>query len=436
MTKRYARWDAPPPHAGSYDGLGSYDKTTGVWTLPEGFHGVATLTLVADAPAGGKVKAAIHNPEWCEDDAGDTATAADRTACEGHVTSNPAVTNRHWGSYQVCVDDTYQETVALSASSKNACTTQHSNNTWHTTSVLVWNDGDDSGEWALGGSGLTIQAQSSGKRSVEVRWQQRAGADDYAIYRSFTNDLDGMALVAVADDATSLYDDEGLTEGLPHYYQVIARKGGVPFAMSAIATATPRTPGSGGGSQWPGSLSGLTAVRAPGNDNVINVSWTAPGVAPSGYDVEYQSRPSGAGWGDWMSLATLQAGTAYTFPNAGGGTTYQFRVRAVNVFGGKTYAGGWQSRTVNPVSNPNQVGSLTASRQTDLTTIKVTWNPPGSGTTPTGYEWSTGSTAWRGPTRPLPTASPTRAIPARRSCALSHSPGPKARIRTSSGCAR
>ena len=102
------------------------------------------------------------------------------------------------------------------------------------------------------------------------------------------------------------------------------------------------------------------------------MSWTAPGVAPSGYDVEYQSRPSGAGWGDWMSLATLQAGTTYTFPNAGGGTTYQFRVRAVNVFGGKTYAGGWQSRTVNPVSNPNQVGSLTAaaSRYDDLTSYQ------------------------------------------------------------------
>ena len=52
VTQAYARWDAPPAHAGSYDGLGSYDKDTGVWTLPEGFHGVAYLTLVADAPAG------------------------------------------------------------------------------------------------------------------------------------------------------------------------------------------------------------------------------------------------------------------------------------------------------------------------------------------------------------------------------------------------
>ncbi len=39
---------------GSYSSdSSSYDKKTGVWTLPEGFHGVATLTLVADAPEAG-----------------------------------------------------------------------------------------------------------------------------------------------------------------------------------------------------------------------------------------------------------------------------------------------------------------------------------------------------------------------------------------------
>ena len=384
VTQHYARWDAPPAHAGSYDGLGSYDTTTGVWTLPEGFHGVAYLTLVADAPTGG-VKASIDNPEWCENDDGSAAaTATGRTDCEGHVTA--PISGKHWGSYQVCVN-TSRVTVALDASSKNACTTQNSNNTWHTAEVLDWNDSNDSGQWALGGGGLTIQAQSSGKRSVEVRWQQRAGADDYAIYRSFTNNLAGMVIASVADNATSLYDHEGLTEGMPQYYMVQARKGGVPFAMSAIAAATPRTPVSGGGSLWPGSLSGLEAARNPDNENVINVSWTAPGATPSGYDVEYQSRPAGGSWSDWTSLATLQAGTAYTLQNAGGGTAYQFRVRAVNVFGGVTYAGGWSTASVSPLANPKLVGNLTAARSdTNLTVINVTWNPPSDGTIPTSYE--------------------------------------------------
>ena len=225
VTQAYARWDAPPAHAGSYDGLGSYDKTAGVWTLPEGFHGVAMLTLVADPPAGGKVKAEIHNPEWCENNDGSENNAyTGRIACEGHVTT--PVTTRHWGSYQVCVCSG-RVTVALAASSKTACTAQNSANTWHTAEVLDWNDSNDSGEWTLGGS-LNATAAAQGAHSIKVGWNEHKDVADYAVYGSFSNDYAGMTLAAVLPAGTKARRGIGLPLGAKRYYAVFAPGRGGP----------------------------------------------------------------------------------------------------------------------------------------------------------------------------------------------------------------
>ena len=58
------------------------------------------------------------------------------------------------------------------------------------------------------------------------------------------------------------------------------------------------------------------------------------------------------------------------------------------MYGGQTNYSGWStSNTVSPVSNPNQVSNLQAARDTNTpTTIKVSWQKPSSGTTPTRYE--------------------------------------------------
>ena len=152
----------------------------------------------------------------------------------------------------------------------------------------------------------------------------------------------------------------------------------------------------------PGAVGNLRASRDASDETVINISWNAPGgsPAPTGYDVEYQSRAANSGpWGDWIREATDITGTTtYAFANAGGGTGYRFRVRSVTASNPDDLTSSWRvSSTVGTVSNPDQVRNLRATRDaTDLTLISVSWQAPSGGTTPSSYEleYSESGGAW------------------------------------------
>ncbi len=135
----------------------------------------------------------------------------------------------------------------------------------------------------------------------------------------------------------------------------------------------------------PNQVRNLQAGRAVNNETIISVGWDAPsgGTAPTGYDVEQQ-----VNGGSWTSLAAKQAGTTYLLTGAAGGSSYRFRVRTVTDSGGDTIHGSWKnSNTVPRVSSPNQVGSLTATRETnDDTRIGVSWTAPSGGIVPTSYD--------------------------------------------------
>ena len=398
---------------------GSYDTATGVWALPDGFQGQATLTLVADASAVSSVKAAITNSaEVCENDAGaaqttvDGRAAVDRATCEFNKAGTSS--GNHWGSYQRCIkadasavgDDPHHP---HHISSKNNCTTTNNpNRTWHTTEWYDWRPHNNEVTFTPDAPGFKLNARGAGRSSIDLRWHRQAGADSYAIYSMATDNLTvtddtnlgallGANQIAVVAGDVTEYLHDGLRRGQKRHYLVRARQEGRPFAMSNLASAAAEIPTKSwpSGVGAPGSVSGMKAERASGNENVINVTWTAPTrkPAPSGYEVQYRSRTGKSGaWSDYTTLAEVQAETAYTFGNAGGGTQYQFQVRAVNEYGGgePTYSG-WQTATVDPVTNPQPVTELTAARHTannttDETKIDVSWKPPGNVATNTTYD--------------------------------------------------
>ena len=141
----------------------------------------------------------------------------------------------------------------------------------------------------------------------------------------------------------------------------------------------------------PGAVGNLRASRDASDETLINISWSAPGgsPAPTGYDLEYQSRAANSGpWSDWKRTATELTGTSYAFSNAGGGTGYRFRVRSVTASNPDDLTSSWRtSSAVGTVSNPSQVRNLRAARLfSDETKIDVTWEAPSGGTTPTSYE--------------------------------------------------
>ena len=383
---------------------GAYDTATGVWTLPEGFQGHATLTLVADASAVSSVKAKIANSaEVCENAAGtaqatvDGRAAVSRATCE--FNKDGAASGNHWGAYQRCFN-TSAGAVGLDPDSvvisgETACTTNAATNTWHTTEVYDWRPNNNEVTFTPDAAGFTLNARGAGRTSIDLRWAKQSGADDYAIYSVSTADLtstDNLGallsvnqIAVVPGDVTTYYHD-GLAMGEKRRYLVRARQDGRPMSISQLAGATAEIPGepwqAPRDSRAPGAVGSLKAVRKSDDATTINVSWNAPSSGATGYDVQYRSRLGGSGsYSNWTSLSAEQAGTTYTFHNAGGGTSYQFQVRAVNVFGGQTNYSGWStSNTVSPVSNPDRVGSLTATRQfADETKIDVSWTAPTSG---------------------------------------------------------
>ena len=395
---------------------GSFDAATGVWTFPDGFQGTAALTLVADAGAVSSVTAEIANSaEVCEDTNGNATStvegraAVDKASCEVKVVNNVATsTGNHWGSYQRCFKATTTSPFGLDpdsqlrVNSERSCKAWDPNNTWQTTEVLDWRPKNNTVTFSPDAAGFTLNARGGDRTSINLRWHKQAGADEYAIYSASTADLADTAnlgavlsvnQVAIVSGDTTEYFHDGLSPGQKRHYLVRARKDGRPFAMSSLASAAAQVPTQSWptppASRAPGSVGNLTAARTAANENVIQVNWTAPsGAAPSGYDVEYRSRAANSGpWPAWSSLAAMQPATSYTLYNAGGGTGFQFRVRALNIYSGQTHNGSWgNTSVVMPVASPDQVGNLLATRKADdASIINVSWNAPSGGTAPTGY---------------------------------------------------
>ena len=117
------------------------------------------------------------------------------------------------------------------------------------------------------------------------------------------------------------YTVTGLTNGSTYYFRADAvNDANLHSAASAETSATPVAPVTA-----PGAPSGLTAAAG---DAQVSLSWKAPGsdggAAITGYRI-YQ--------GSSKKPVASVAGTGTTVKNLANGTTYSFRVTAVNKAG-------------------------------------------------------------------------------------------------------
>jgi titin len=185
--------------------------------------------------------------------------------------------------------------------------------------------------------------------------------------------LDGNTWMVVTSNTGSpltSYNVTGLANGTTTYLRVSAINGAGNGLPTGAVTVTPLTTASA-----PQSL-----VATPGNTQVSLV-WTAPldngGSAVTGYTVQVSSN-SGA---TWSTMANV-VGTTYAATGLTNGTSYAFRVLAVN-------GGGAGSASAPDVAVP----FATASAVRNLTVtpadsqVTVTWNAPSSngGSAVTGY---------------------------------------------------
>jgi predicted phage tail protein len=153
----------------------------------------------------------------------------------------------------------------------------------------------------------------------------------------------------------------GLTNGTTYYFWIVDGK--PPNAVSNMASATPVA--------MPGAPAGLTAT--PGNARVA-LSWAAPASAGGSPVTSYDVYAATAADFEGSAKVAEVTGTAVVLVGLVNGTTYYFRVTAVNGVGEGPASG---EVTAVPVTVPGAPTGLTATPGNAQ--VALSWAAPASG---------------------------------------------------------
>jgi predicted phage tail protein len=212
-------------------------------------------------------------------------------------------------------------------------------------------------------TGLTA---TPGNSQVTLSWAAPASdggeqLSGYNVFEGTTADLSGSAPVTNVPGTTVTL--HGLINGTTYYFEVAAVNTAGQGPLSTEMQAVPVT--------VPGAPTGLTATR--GNAQVI-LSWAAPasdgGSKVTGYDLYVGTTADLSG----NAPVARVSGTVVTVTNLINGTTYYFRVTAVNRVGE-----GRPSNEVSavPLTVPGAPTGLTATPGNSQVTLS--WAAPTSG---------------------------------------------------------
>ncbi|MFX3651189.1 MAG: glycoside hydrolase family 9 protein [Paenibacillus sp.] len=165
------------------------------------------------------------------------------------------------------------------------------------------------------GAPAGVQAVA-GSSQINLTWAAVSGAELYTVKRA---EVSGGPYTTVATGVNGLnYTNTGLTNGTTYYYVVTAVNSAGESSDSIQVSATPQA-----ASTVPGAL---TLSGIAGNAQSV-LTWTAASGATS-----YKVQRSVAG-GTYADVATGLSVLTYTDTTALNGTTYNYRIAAVNANG-------------------------------------------------------------------------------------------------------
>ena len=162
-----------------------------------------------------------------------------------------------------------------------------------------------------------IAAQPSSSTAIRLRWASVPEAIGYLIQRSEAASSDWMP-IASTGEAKTTYTDTGLESSTTYFYRIAAVVPDGPTPPSDIVSATTSV-----------APPGATEVSASTSETSVTVTW-ANVAEETGYRIER----SLGGTDDWLTIGTTgEDVTAYTDGGLSPGTTYRYRVVAMNAGG-------------------------------------------------------------------------------------------------------
>ncbi|OMF09169.1 S-layer homology domain-containing protein, partial [Paenibacillus sp. FSL H7-0331] len=201
----------------------------------------------------------------------------------------------------------------------------------------------------------SISSAAAGNRQVRLTWTGVAGTTGYKIYKSTVAGTYAAETTTVSGSVYS-YEVPGLINGTTYYFIVKATNPGGDSAASNEASATPKT-----------VPAAPTGVEASGGNTHATVSFIAPadngGSEITGY--EAIALPG--------NISLSGTSSPITFTGLSNGTTYTFKVKAVNSAGSSESSAASNEVTPRSFSNNGNSGSSGAAAQ--LTTgVDVLFN--------------------------------------------------------------
>src|SRR3989454_401919 len=177
-------------------------------------------------------------------------------------------------------------------------------------------------------TGLAATAVSSSQISLSWAAPNNGGSAiaGYKIERSADGGSTWATLVANTGSTATTYPDTGLAHTTTYTYRVSGINSIGTSSASSTASATTLAVA-------PPSPTGLAATTV--SSSQINLSWTAPadngGSAITGYKIE-RSTDGGSTWSTLVANTGI-AGTTYSDTGLTRGTTYTYKVSAINSVG-------------------------------------------------------------------------------------------------------
>jgi transcriptional regulator CtsR len=163
-----------------------------------------------------------------------------------------------------------------------------------------------------------LSATPVSSSQINLSWTDQSGNETgFQIERKTGAGGTYALIVTTAANATA-YSDSGLVEGATYFYRVRAANGAGNSAYSNESSATTSA-------SLPAAPANLSATAVSASQ--INLTWTDQSTNETGFQIE---RKTGAG-GSYAQIGTAAANaTAYSDSGVAEGTTYFYRVWAVN----------------------------------------------------------------------------------------------------------